>query len=87
MPSALKCRMKLPGHGIWETMGASGTLGYVEFSEVVGGDLEVPPDEHFEVEKRSSQSCGESGERSMKSTEFDVEFKLTFTTFKHHTTY
>ena len=68
-------------------MGSIGTLMYVEFLEVVGGDLEVPPDEYFEVEKRSSQNCGESGERSMKSTEFDVEFKLTFTTFKHHTTY
>ena len=63
------------------------TLGSVEFLDMVSGDLEVPPDEYFEVEKRSSQNCGESGERSMKSTEFDVEFKLTFTTFKHHTTY
>ena len=56
MPSALKCRMKLPGHGIWETMGASGTLGYVEFLEVVGGDLEVPPDENFDLKEKASGS-------------------------------
>ena len=52
MPSALKCPTKLPGHGIWMTMGSTVTLMYVEFLEVVGGDLEVPPDEEFEAEVR-----------------------------------
>ena len=68
MPSALKCRMKLPGHGIWETMGASGTLGYVEFSEVVGGDLEVPPAWKFEAEVRGPKIFAPVGERCRNCT-------------------
>ena len=52
----LKCSMKLPVGWIWVMMGSSGTLGYVEFSEVVGGDLEVPPDEYFDLKENSSGS-------------------------------
>ena len=37
-------------------MVSSGTLESVEFLEVVGGDLEVPPDEYFGLEKKSSKT-------------------------------
>ena len=37
-------------------MVSSGTLGSVEFLDMVGGDLEVPPDEYFGLEKKSSES-------------------------------
>ena len=30
------------------------TLGSVEFLDMVGGDLEVPPDEYLEVEDEAS---------------------------------
>ena len=39
------------------------TLWSVEFLDVVGGDLEAPPDEFFEVEIMSSRIDDESGER------------------------
>ena len=42
--------MKLPGGWIWVTIGSSGSLGSVEFLEVVGDDLEVAPAEKFEAE-------------------------------------
>ena len=42
------------------------TLGFAEFSGWVGGDLEVPPDEYFEVEIMASRSDGDSGERCPK---------------------
>ena len=32
------------------------TLGSVEFLDMVGGDLEVPPDEYFGLEKKSSKT-------------------------------
>ena len=40
------------------------TLGPVEFLDIVGGDLEAPPDEYFEVEIMASRIDDESGERS-----------------------
>ena len=45
-------------------MVSSGTLESVEFLEVVGGDLEVAPDENFEVKDEDSQILDESGESS-----------------------
>ena len=63
MPASLKCPTKLPGHGIWMTMGSTGTLESVEFLDVVGGDLEVPPDENFGLKKKSSKNLLTSGER------------------------
>ena len=42
--------MKLPVGWIWVTMRLSDTLETVEFLEVVGGDLEAPPDWKFEAE-------------------------------------
>ena len=39
------------------------TLWSVEFLDVAGGDLEVPPDEYFEVEIMASRIHDESGER------------------------
>ena len=55
--------MKLPGYGFCMTMGSTVTLGSVEFLDMVGGDLEAPPDEYFEVEIMASNSDDESGER------------------------
>ena len=46
----------------WSTL----TLGSVEFLDMVGGDLEVPPDEYLEVEDEASWNLVESGERSPK---------------------
>ena len=46
------------------TMGWTVTLGSVEFLDMVGGDLEAPPDEYFEVEIMSSRIDVKSGERS-----------------------
>ena len=40
------------------------TLGSVEFLDIVGGDLEAPLDEYFEVEIMASRIGDESGERS-----------------------
>ena len=40
------------------------TLRSVEFLDMVGGDLEAPPDEYFEVEIMASRIDDESGERS-----------------------
>ena len=64
MPSSLKCLTKLPGYGFWMTMVSAVTLGSVEFLDIVGGDLEAPPDEYFEVEIMASRIDDESGERS-----------------------
>ena len=70
------------------TMGSVVTLGSVEFLEVVGGDFEVPPDEYFEVKKRSSQNWGENGveEMSKIALQIGVHFQSTFTKLMHHTT-
>ena len=46
--------MKLPVGWIWVTMRLSDTLESVEFLEVVGGDLEVPPDEYFDLKEKAS---------------------------------
>ena len=46
------------------TMVSAVTLGSAEFPGWVGGDLEAPPDEFFEVETMSSRIDDESGERS-----------------------
>ena len=37
-------------------METTGSLVYVEFLGLVVGDLEVPPDEYFGLEKKSSKS-------------------------------
>ena len=60
-----------------------GTLESVEFLEVVGGDLEVPPDEEFEAEVGGPKIVGPDGERWSK-----LHYKLesTFKMFMHHTT-
>ena len=39
------------------------SLWSAEFLDMVSGDLEVPPDEYFELEIMASRSDGESGER------------------------
>ena len=56
--------MKLPGYGFCMTMGSTVTLGSVEFLDMVGGDLEAPLDEYFEVEIMASRIDDGSGERS-----------------------
>ena len=46
--------LKLRGYAIWMTMVSTVTLWSVEFLDMVGGGLEVPPDEYFEVEYEAS---------------------------------
>ena len=50
------------------TMRLSDTLGSVEFLEVVGDDLEVPPAWKFEAEVRGSKFLASSGERCRNCT-------------------
>ena len=50
------------------TMGSTVTLGSVEFLEVVGGDLEVPPDEELEAEVRGPKFLASLGERCRNCT-------------------
>ena len=64
MPSALKCLTKLPGHSIWMTVWSTLTLESVEFLGLVVGDLEVPPDEGFDLKVKSAQNHLISRERS-----------------------
>ena len=58
--------MKLPVGWIWVTMRLLDTLGSVEFLEVVGDDLEVPPAWKFEAEVEGSKLIASDGERWSK---------------------
>ena len=49
---------------MWMTVRLAETFESVEFLDMVGGDLEAPPDEYFEVEIMASRIDDESGERS-----------------------
>ena len=74
MPASLKCRSKLPVEWIWVTKRLSDTLGSVEFLEVVGGDLEVPPAWKFEAEVRGPKIVAPDGERWLKLSTKDEVF-------------